>query len=741
MKEFRVVGKPVERLGARDKAIGTALYAGDLALPGTLYAKILRSPHPKARILSLDKSAAEAMPGVVAVMCADDVPDKRFGLLHSDEPIFAAGEVRYVGERVAAVAAEDAYTANAALKLIKVEYEVLDPVFDMEEALKPGAPLVHPEGAEFGPGFFFPTSLQPEGNVSFRDEIVDGDVEQGFRDADVIVEERYETAAAHQASIEPHVCVARFELDALTVWTSTQAPFNVQWSVAAALDIPMGSVRVVTMETGGGFGGKVSVMIEPVAAALAKRCRRPVQLTYTRQEELEDTRPRAQTITELKTGAKSDGTLLARQLRFLLDNGAYTDFGPGTVGGALAAARGPYRLPNVKFEGLAIYTNKFNTGAFRAPGFVQLTFALESHLDSLAARLGMSPVELRRKNALRAGDATFAGTKLKSDVLLHGLDLAANAIAEAGPPAPNTGWGVACGEWKTGGHPGGAYLTVKLDGTVTLVSGATDLSGSRTSLAQIVAEELALDISQVNAVTGDTLSVPLAPLSGGSMVTYNMANLLKKLCHRLREKLLDRASAALGVDMDALEIEGGSVRVREAPDKSISFAALGGSEPLTADSSQDTLAPTHAFAINAVKVSVDPDTGELRILRAIGIQDCGTAVNPQSVEGQITGGMVQALGQAVSEEIIFDHGRVANRGLADYRLLTAADLPSIETHLLEEEPGPDQALGVKGIGEPVHIPGVAAVANAVFAATGKRVRRTPLTPERVLRAAKEVAGD
>ncbi|MFQ5809917.1 MAG: xanthine dehydrogenase family protein molybdopterin-binding subunit [Armatimonadota bacterium] len=733
MKELTVVGKPLQRMGDREKSAGAARYGADITLPGMLHAKVVRSSHPHAKLVSIDASKALALEGVVAVASAQDTPQKLYGFGLGDETVFAQGKVRYCGEPVAAVAATDPYVAEEAAGLVEVQYEPLPAVVDVEDAMEPDAPLVHEAPASYEEGLI-PFPVEPNGNITTHTEIIEGDIEKGFAESDVILEERYVTAPIHQSYIEPHACLACWAPDGkLTVWTSAQGPFVVRGLLAKALDLPMSRVNVVPMEIGGGFGGKVASYVEPIAAVLAMKTGRPMQLVLSRQEELEDARPRCGTVTEVKTGVKKDGTLVARTLKFIVDNGAYTDFGPGTSGAAVEAGRGPYRIPNVHFDGYSVWTNKFNTGPFRAPGFPQITFALESHMDALAGKLGMCPVELRRKNALRKGDSTFAGTTLKKDIFVECLDQVVARIEEdPDKDAPNTGWGIGCGEWRTGGSPSGATLKINEDGTASLIIGAPDLTGSRTSIAQVAAEELGVRMDQLMATVGDTDEAPLAPVSAGSMATYNLTNVVRKTAAELRQKIAALAATALKASEEDIDIEEGVAFVRDDPEKRATFAELAAEQQVALTVTTDSLPATHAFAVHGVKVRVDPDTGQCTVLRAIGALDCGKAINPLSVAGQIGGGLVQCLGQALCEEIVLeDDGRVATRSLTDYKLPTAMDVPPVEPIIVEGDLSASDGHGCKGVGEPVHVPTAAAIANAIRKAVGARLYELPMTPEKI----------
>ncbi len=741
-KHADVVGEPIERIGAREKVQGKAVYVADMKPAGMLHAAIVRSPHARAEIKEIDTTRAAKQRGVHAVLTAKDLPDVRWGLLINDEPILARDKVRYVGERVALVAAETPQIARKAASMVKVDYKVLPPVLDMEEARKAGAIQVHDNPGRYDIGYFGVPLEKVTNNLTTSMVIDDGDLDAGFEDADVVLEEEYKTMPQHQGHIEPHIAMAQPEPGGrVTVHTSTQVPFIARHSVATYLDIPMSKVRVVWCETGGGFGNKVPCFVEPMAAALAMKTGRPVRLAYSRQEELVDSRPRANTITRIKTGAKRDGTLVARQLEFLVDNGAYCDCGPLTAGGTVEAARGPYRIPNVHLEGHSIYTNKFNTGPFRAPGYPQITFAMESHMDSLASALGMDPVDLRRKNALRTGDTTFAGSTIQHDAFYRCLEAVAQKAA-ADPAGENEGWGLGCGEWRTGGHPCGAVFKVNEDGTVALTIGSSDLTGSKTSIGQVAAQELGLPWDKLSVVIGDTDSAPLAAPSGGSMVTFNMTNVVRKGARELADKLKGLASEELDRPAEDLEVADGRVFVRDDPNTGVSFAELGAAEPIGLTTSFGVLPPTDAFCVNGVKVRVDPSTGEVTVLRVISAIDCGKAINPASVRGQASGGFVQAMGMALFEEIVQDptDGHVVTQGFTDYRMPTAVDVPSVEVILVEGDPSDSEGHGCKGVGEPVHVPGVAAVANAIAAATGVRLYATPMTPERILRARGVVYG-
>jgi CO/xanthine dehydrogenase Mo-binding subunit/aerobic-type carbon monoxide dehydrogenase small subunit (CoxS/CutS family) len=739
LKAGDLVGQPIPRIDAKAKVVGTAAFGADYTMPGMVWARILRSPHAHAKILSIDTSKAEKLPGVLSVATAKDTPGHRFGIILADETIFATGKVRYKNQPVAAVAAVDLATAEAALALIEVKYEPLPAVFDMEEALKPGAPLVHPESNEYTPGAI-PVPVKPQGNmISCRAETT-GDCDKAFQEADVVVEERYHTATSHQGYLEPHACVASFDATGkLTVWTTTQGHFYTRAGVSMLLGMPFNNVRVIAAEIGGGFGGKVAPFCETIAAVLARKAGRPVKIVLTRQEELEDTRNRSATVTYIKTGAKKDGTLVARQVKYICDAGAFCDWTPATalLLSPTSPARGPYKIPNHKLEGIAVYTNKSITGAVRAPGFPQLTLALESNLDEVAKKLGMDPYELRMKNALGAGDTTFVGNKLKTAVFTDMLKKV-KAVVDADPAKnePNTAWGYGCGEWATGGAAAGATVKVNEDGSIGLVIGTVDQTGTRTALAQVVADVLAVGVEQVVVNVGDTDSALAGPLSAGSRITYNMAHTVRIAARQLATALLAQGAKLLNAKPEQCELQGGKIAVKGDASKSIPFGGLGETQ-LQGTAAVDAIPPAHSFAVQAVKVRVDPETGQVRVLRAVAAQDCGTAINPQCVEMQVAGAMAQGMGYALYEHIDHEQGAVVNQGFAQYTMPTASDIPPFEIHLFEGELGAGEGHGAKGMGEPPHVPTCAAVSNAIRNATGVRVRQMPMTPEVVWRALRE----
>ncbi len=754
----------VERFGPQwvrqdliDKVQGKALFTWDVKLPGMLHARVLRAMVPHALIKRIDVSKAAKAPGVEAVVTADDLPDPVLGV-----GVLASHKVRYAGDAVAAVAARTAEQAAAALALIEVEYEPLPAVFDPEEAMAPGAPLVGDTAA---------AAAQPEGetaglspNVAVFAGIEDGDIESAFAEADVIVEETYRTQMVHQAYIEPRIAVAQWHPGrGYEIWTSTQSVHAVRADVAIVLKEPQTRVIVHGPFPGGAFGGKTGSELEPIVCLLARKSGRPVRLANTREEEFLVGNPRHPSITYIRSALKKDGTILGRHVRMIMDTGAYP--GGSAIGVAALLSTGPYRIGAVKVEGYSVLTNKSSCGSFRGPGGPQADFAVESHMDSCARALGMDPVAFRLKNAWVDGDRSPTGQVMQSVSVKECLEAAAKAIGWPSDPnaaaAGSTGTrrrgvGVAVGWWFTG--TGASTVTVKLndDGTVAVQTTGMELgSGSvYASLPAIVAKELNLHPSQVVVAHGDTSTGPYDVGSWGSRITYNLGGAARAAAVDLAGMLKDEAAKRLGVSPDGLAFGDQSVYVQADPQKRLGFRELARvmyrySGPPVGRGSFVYPRPGYdrtrvrgdasgafndpAYFAQAVEVEVDMETGQVTLLRAVAAQDVGRAINPQGIEGQIEGGMVQAIGQALYEEMVWQGGKLVNPNFADYKLPTATDVPAVESIILEK-PSTQGPYGVKGVGEPPTCPTLAAIANAVYQATGVRIYETPLTPERVFMA-------
>jgi len=743
----RIVGRSVPRMDAPGKVTGTALYAADFALPGMLYGKVLRSHEPHARLVRIDTGRAARLPGVRAVITAADVPDVRYGGSVKDERVFARERIRFAGQPLAAVAATSLDAATAALAAIEVVSTPLAPVLDVAAALSPGAPLVHEAWASYSA---LPI-LHRDGNVCNRARIVVGDLERGFVEADRIFENRFTTSSVHQGYTEPRAAVAQWDSSGLvTVWSNTQLPFEIQATLAEILQIPASKVRIIVPGIGGGFGGKLRIGMEHFAALLAMRTGRPVKVMTTSEEELTAAYARQPAIVEVKTGVTNDGRLTAREARLWFDTGAFAGSGPGVASVATLMLAGPYRIPNLLLEGFAVYTNKTNFGSFRAPSGPQANFAVESQMDIIADALGLDPLELRLKNIVREGEEGPTGQVLTAVGLEECLRRAANAIGwRERRPEAGRGKGIACGWWTTTGGSSGVYIKVNPDGTIALNTGAAEIgTAALTGAAQVLAEDLGVQLTDISVVSADTLSTPFDFGAQGSRTAFAVGNACRAAVADLKRQILALASKHLGVEEHTLALREGSVagegkRATLAELARISQASGGGliahgtfvAPPTAYDAKrvEGHVYPAFhspSFHAHAVDLSVDAQTGEITIHRYVVAQDVGFAVNPSAIEGQIEGGVAQGLGQALSEEIVYDSGRVLNANLTDYKMPTALDVPRVES-ILVEHPSLVGPFGAKGVGEPPNIEPPAAIANAVASATGVRITSLPITAEKV----------
>ncbi len=754
--EYTYVGKNVPKIDALEKALGKAIYINDLTFPGMLYGQILRSPYPHARIIGIDTSQAQKVSGIKGVITAQDLPDGRYGPFIKDEPVLARGKVRYIGEPVAAVVATDLDTAEEALGLIEVDYEELPAVFDPVAAMKPDAPLIH----EDLKGYFCVFPAIQEGNVCSHTTFVEGDVEKGMRGADVVVEETFKTHMHHQSYIEPSGAIAQMDPSGrFTVWSSSQGVFITQSRISESLKIPMSKIRVIAPRVGGGFGGKIETHVQAICVALAQKTDKPVKIILTREEEFSATRPRHPTVITCKLGVKKDGTIVAKEMVNIFDSGAYSDDGPGVAGFGSLMARGPYRVPDLKIEGYCVYTNKVKTGAFRGFGNPQTGFASESTLDIAAREIGMDPLELRLKNALDPGDKSLGGQVLKSVGIKECLTKAADAIEWKGEKkGKHRGRGIASIQHISGLLTVSAIVRINEDGTVSMQVGTMDIGqGVDTIYCQICAEELGVPLEDISILTGDTDATPYAWATSASRLTYTGGNAIKRAAQDAKSQLLDLAADQLGVNREAVQIKDKKAYVREDPDKALTFQQLGAIScwakggPIVGKNSFMVEEPAfdrkgfqgfpfgtmtaYIFAAQAAEVEVDVETGQVRVLRGASAHDVGHAVNPQNVEGQIEGGYVQGLGYALTEETVFDGGKVINPSFADYKILPAVDVPPLEPIIVEayDETGP---FGAKGVGEPGLVGVAPAVANAIFDAIGVRITDLPITPEKILKKMK-----
>jgi CO/xanthine dehydrogenase Mo-binding subunit len=763
------VGSAVPQLEGDEKLSGSAQYIADLYRHGMLHGAILQSPHAHARIRGYDIAAALALPGVRAVVTGDDVDERhRMGAFIKDEPGIAKGKVRYVGEIVAAVAAESEAIARAATRLIRVDYEELPAVLDPAAALADGAAPIHEGSAAYAAVFDSGT----DGNLCARTDYRVGDVERAWAGCDVVVEGEFRTQAQAHLSLEP--CGALAEVDAagrITLWSANQSVFRVQANVCEALGLSMTRLRCLTPRIGAGFGNKMESHVQPVVVLLALKARRPVKLILSREEDFESVRARHPFRIRMKTGARRDGTLVAREVELLLDGGAYADDSPGVLGYALLMNCGPYRIEHVHASGRVAYTNKLRFGAFRGFGVPQVTFASEAQLDEIAAKLQLDPIALRRRNMLADGDTWFGGQKVQSNGLAECLRIVeresrwSEAHAEpAVPTAPadalRRGFGVALTAHISGLLASGAIVRVLEDGSVLLNTGAVDIGqGSNTALTQICAQALKVPVEQIAIASPDTDGSPYNWGTTASRVTYVTGRSVVGAAAEVERKLKEHAAEMLECSTDDLELlAGGKVAVKGVAQRAVTFAQISGRAhwaaggPVIGTHSWVFDTPTFdpkrtaaiglpfaqigvfSFAAVVVEVEVDAATGKVRVVGAWSACDVGRAINPTMVTGQIEGAFVQGMGYALTEEMVWDGARLANPSLMDYKIPTFAELPPTLRSFIVESAEPSGPFGAKSVGE-LGINGVAAaIANAVAAATGARIRQLPLSAERVLDA-------
>ncbi len=751
-REFSYVGQRVAKLDAPAKVTGQTTYGHDMKLPRMLYGKILRSEYAHARILNIDTSKARALPGVKAVITAKDIPEIKIGWAR-DNPVLKSGKVRSLRDEVAAVAAVDEETAQEALQLIEVQYEELGNVFDPEEAMKPESPIIHEEA---------PNNIQEK----MRQSYFHGDVRQGFAESDVVIEARFRLPFVTHCCMGTCFCLASFSASGdLTVWSSTQMPFLYQRDLSMALGIPATKVRVIKATIGGGFGSKLDMYpFEPICVLLAQKTGCPVRITFTREEEFIASPTRQPVICDIKSGAKKDGTLMAREVRMILDNGAYSSWGSTTPLVMMQTISSLYRVPNVKYDVVVAYTNNPYSGAMRGYGNPQATFVVDCHMDMLAHELGMDPMEFRLKNANRAGDVTGQGVKITTCGLSQCIEKAAESVSweEKRAKPGNRGVGMASMIHVGGGariYPSdGCGSTLKVDdfGKVTLVTGATDMGqGTDTILAQIVAEELGVLIEDVTVIDSDTDITPWDVGAHASRTAFIAGNSARLAAADARRQILEAAAQNLGEKVDDLDMKEGKIFRKGEPEEWIPFAkivrskhfrpdgdvilAKGWYEPPTERQDKEfrgNISAAYGFATQAVEVEVDTETGEVDVLKIAAAHDVGRAINPMAVEGQIHGGVSMGLGYALYEELLVQEGHVLNPNFADYALPTAKDMPPIDPIIVETD-DPAGPFGAKGMAEPACIPTAPAIANAVYDAVGVRIRDLPITPEKVLKALKQ----
>ena len=744
-----VIGARRPRVDAPDKVTGATRFAADGFVHGLAHARLVLSTEAHGLIRSVDKAAALDAPGVVAVLTAADLPTVTAGTDRTAEPL-AREEVVFAGQPVAIVVAETEAAAEDAAELVFVDYETLEPVIDVEAAMRPGAPLARrvEEGTHSGDlesihagadhGQADEATEELSGNVLERVHRARGDATAALEASDAVVSGTFRTPWMYQAYLEPQVCVAWLEPGGtLVVSTATQGSFVTRSELARSFGLPLERIRVVAEPLGGAFGGKFA-LVEPLAAGAALALQRPVRLALTRTEDFAATNPQSAQVSELSIGARRDGTLTAIRGRMIVDRGSNAGWGVEGITTLLAA--GPYRWEAFDITGYAVQTNRFTFGAYRGPGAPTAAYALESLVDELAVELGMDAIELRLKNALVEGDQgvtgpvpTFGAVEVLEAMQAHELWLERGSLPE------DEGIGVAAGYWPGGNEPAAAVCRVNTDGTMTVVTSAVDMTGVNTGFATIAAAAFGLSPDKVQVVAADTASGPYAGASGGSKVTYTVGRAVQRAAEAAQQKLLAAASEELEIAPGDLEVVDGVVRAVGAPDRSISVEELarktlrfgGRYEPIEGHGGSAQTSQAPSVSAHIAHVRVDRDTGEIELLRYVIVQDVGRALNPALVEGQMRGGAAQAVGWALYEELVHDEdGRLLTGSFLDYAIPTADRLPAIET-VMVEVPAPDGPFGAKGIGEAPVVPGPAAIANAVRAATGVRMRRLPMTPPRV----------
>jgi CO/xanthine dehydrogenase Mo-binding subunit len=739
------IGKRTIRPDGIDKVTGRATFGADFSQPGMLHGKVLRSPHPHARIKSINFDKALAMPGVKAVMSGRDLVDFPWDkpailgiqdLRYNSRNVMARDRAFYAGHAVAAVAATSAKIAAAAVKLIEVDYEVLPWVIDVDEALLPGAPILHEDMAKVGakPG---PATTS---NIAGKLEHTLGDIEAGFAAAEVVVERSFKTKPVHQGYIEPHACLVSVAGNGqTTIWSSSQGHFMVRDMTGQLTGTRLSDIRAIPAEIGGGFGGKTIVYLEPLALVLSRKSGRPVKMVMTREEVFRATGPTSGSSSTVKIGATKDGKITAVKATYRLQAGAF----PGSpIRGAVGCALSPYDIANVQITGFDIVTNRPKVAAYRAPGAPIGAFAMECTLDELAGALKMDPLVLRQKNAAKEGTKAAYGPTFRKIGYEETLRAALEHPHYQTPLGPNQGRGVASGFWFNAGGESSAQVNVNEDGTVVVVTGHPDIGGSRASMVNIVAELLGIDYRQVQALIGDTSVIGFSALTGGSRATFAAGLVATKATERVIQTLRERAAKIWKIDPEAVIWENGAARPAgpnagefeplTLPELAAKASATGG--PIGAGSSLNTEGAAGGFGTHICDVEIDPETGRVQVIRYTAFQDVGRAIHPSYVEGQIQGGVAQGIGWAINEECVFtDHGRMDNPSFLDYRMPVACDLPMIEPVMIEV-PNDKHPHGIRGVGEVCIVPALAAVANAVRSATGLRFTDLPMSPPKVLAA-------
>ena len=731
---YRVIGTRPLRPDAVDKVTGRAQFASDLQLPGLLYGAVLRSPHAHARILSIDTHQAEAFPGVKAVVTSTDLP----GSSYQRDNVLAGRKVLYHGHAVAAVAATSIHIAQEALELIDVKYELLPPVLDVRQAMRDEAQILLDDLRMDDLG----TKLDKPTNIASHQRFKHGDLEKGFQEATVVVEKEFFTSTVHQGYIEPQNATAVVNADGqVTIWCSTQGLFGVRGQISDLLDIPLTKIRVIPMEVGGGFGGKNTVYLEPLAVLLSKKSGfHPVRLVMSYAEVLAGTGPTSGSYIHIKMGADRNGRITAAEATLIYEAGAY----PGSpIGMGMEVIISPYRIDNVQVDGYDVVVNKPVASTYRAPGGTNAVFACETVVDELCEKLGMDPLDFRTLNGVKEGDRLVNGRICNRIGFLETLEAARkhphySAPLHPGEGDPNMtfGRGVAACFWGNYGGTSSASASLNPDGTINLITGSVDLSGTRTTIAMQLAETLGIAVEDIKTIVGDTDSVGFTEGSYGSRTTFATGWAVYELGKDLLRLLTARAAELWDVNPEEVTFANGvfSSEGRELTFKEITSRLDETGGPIVASVSSRPETEGPGFGVHIVDIQVDPETGKVEILRYTAVQDVGKAVHPTFVEGQIQGGVAQGIGWGLHEGYFYDgQGHLLNASLLDYRLPTCLDLPMIET-VLVEVPNPGHPYGVRGVGEVPILPPPAAIANAIYQAVGVRMNVLPMAPGKVLEA-------
>jgi len=731
----KIVGNPTPRVEGEEKASGKAVYAVDVVLPGMLWGKSLRSPIAHGRIKRVDTSRALQLPGVKAVLTGRDVAGRKIGRRIHDISILADDVVRFIGEKVAAVAADSEEIAEEAVNLIEVEYEEMEPLFDPLEAMKPSAPLLHPDVINYKG---LPGKLEAPSNVFIDMFWKKGDIAEGFRQSELIVENTFRTPVVHQAYIEPHSCVVKTRASGeAEIWACSKVPFGIREQVGAAVGVAPEKLLLHPCYIGGDFGGKSDFMDIAVCYLLSLRSGQPVKMVMDYEEEFAAGNPRHASIVKVKTGLKRDGRIMAHSMEFIFDSGAYGAFKPvGFLGGPQASA-GPYKIPHVLIEEKIVYTNKVPCGHMRSPGDPQGFFANESQLDLVARKLGMDPIEFRKINLMRDGDESPTGEVI---TFIRAEETLKKAIIDSGyrkPKPKNVGRGVALAQWLPNGGEGTIFLELNGEGTITISTGMMDQgAGTYTVMRQIAAEELNVPLNSVRVELLDTDNVPKDTGVGASRATRVYGNATYQAASTLKAEILKAAAASMGTRLEELVLAKGGVLHRKAG-RRMNYQEIvkAKGEPLKVQAHYKDMSkvPEASMCVQVAEVEVDRETGEVRLRRFTTAHHTGTVINPLMHQGQIDGGVMMGIGYALMENLVTEDGKVVSANFGDYKIPTMKDIPLLKTTVLETEKGPGPYHSMS-IGETPNIPTAAAIANAVHDAVGVRIKSLPIAAEEVFRS-------